>query len=148
MTAAEQDVRATCDAWLSAIRSLDFAATKELWDEGFDGNLLYQPEELEQPMTTIRALVDYWAWVPGHVEAVPEWDAAETAVQVIGNAAMVWQKLTTSIKLRDVERTFDGIVRCSLGLRATEGRWKLVHYHESRVVSLEYAVASLTGASA
>jgi ketosteroid isomerase-like protein len=148
MTAAEAHVRLTCDAWLEAIRRLDFAAAKELWDEGFDGNLLYQPEELAQPMRTIAQLVDYWAWVPGHVEAVPEWDAAETEVQVIGGAAMVWQKLTTRIKLKDVEPTFDGIVRCSLGLRESAGRWKLVHYHESRLVSVEEAVASLTEVSA
>jgi hypothetical protein len=146
MNASETAVRELCHAWLRCVGTLDFAAARELWDHDYDG-LLYQPEELEQPMTTIEELVDYWAWVPGHVEAVPEWRAVATRVQVIGGAALVWQKLDTRIKLKDIDATFDGVVRCSLGLRETEAGWRLVHYHESRLVSVESAVASLTGAA-
>ena len=146
MNASERAVREICDAWLQCVRTLDFAAARRLWDPDLAG-LLYQPEELEEPMTTIEELVDYWAWVPGHVEAVPEWRAIATRVQVIDGVAMAWQKLTTRIKLKDIDETFDGIVRCSLGLRETAGGWRLVHYHESRLVSVESAVASLTDAT-
>ncbi|MCW3002405.1 MAG: Ketosteroid isomerase [Conexibacter sp.] len=146
MTAAERAVRETCDAWLQAIGNLDFAATRRLWDSEIDG-LLYQPEELEEPMTTIQELVDYWAWVPGHVESVPEWRAIGTRVQVLDGSAMVWQKLTTRIKLKGIDDTFDGIVRCTLGLRESDAGWRLIHYHESRVVSVQSAVESLTGAA-
>jgi hypothetical protein len=143
MNASELAVRETCDAWLRCVSTLDFSAARRLWDAERPG-LLYQPEELEEPMTTIEELVDYWAWVPGHVEAVPEWRAIATQVQVIDGVAMAWQKLTTRIKLKDVDATFDGIVRCSLGLRETGAGWRLIHYHESRLVSVESAVASLT----
>jgi ketosteroid isomerase-like protein len=146
MTSAERDVRSTCEAWLRAIQELDFDAARALWDDEFDG-LLYQPEELEQPMTTIQQLVDYWAWVPGHVASVPEWRALETEVQILDGAALVWQKLNTRIELRDVAGTFDGIVRCTLGLRHSGRGWRLIHYHESRLVSVESAIESLTGAA-
>jgi hypothetical protein len=124
MSRAEQCVRATVDAWLDAISQLDFAAARELWDAESDGHLLYQPEELERPMTTIAELVDYWAWVPGPIESVPEWRAIETNVQ------------------------FDGVVPCTLGLRDGADGWRLVHHHESRLVSVEEAQSSLAGAGA
>jgi ketosteroid isomerase-like protein len=147
MNDAELAVRETCDAWLRCVRDLDFATARGLWDAERDGELLYQPEELEEPMTTIQALVDYWAWVPGHVAAVPVWDLEATRVQVLGSVAMVWQRLATSIRLKGADGTFDGVVRCSLGLRETYAGWRLVHYHESRLVSVESAVASLRGAA-
>jgi ketosteroid isomerase-like protein len=148
MSRAEQCVRATVDAWLDAISQLDFAAARELWDAESDGHLLYQPEELERPMTTIAELVDYWAWVPGHVESVPEWRAIEKKVQLLGSAAIVWQKLDTRIELKGFEQTFDGVVRCTLGLRDGADGWRLVHHHESRLVSVEEAQSSLAGAGA
>jgi ketosteroid isomerase-like protein len=143
MTSAEQDIESICTSWHRAIETLDFVAAEALWDGESDGALLYQPEEFEQPMTTVAELEDYWAKVPGHVEAVPEWRPVESKVQVIDSAGMVWQKLETKIKLRGVEPTFDGIVRCSLGLRDTPEGWRLVHYHESRLVSVEHAIESL-----
>jgi ketosteroid isomerase-like protein len=147
MSSPEQQVRSTCEAWLEAIRNLDFDATAQLWDAEFDG-LLYQPEELGEPMTTHAELVEYWAWVPGHVESVPRWHAESVEVQVLGGVAMVWLKLDTSIKLKGYDQTFDGVVRCSLGLREAAAGWKLIHYHESRIVSLEEVQTALAAGTA
>jgi ketosteroid isomerase-like protein len=41
--------------------------------------------------------------------------------------------------------TFDGEVRCSFVLRRTPDGWRLVHYHESRLVGVDEALASLAG---
>ena len=144
MSTPEQDVRATIGAWLAAVERVDFATAATLWDAEYDG-LLYQPEEIEQPMTRYRELLEYWAWVPGHVEAVPAWRATAVEIQMFDGVALAWTNLDTSIKLRDVEKTFDGVVRCTFGLRETAAGWKFVHYHESRLVgSVEDITAMLT----
>jgi ketosteroid isomerase-like protein len=139
----EDDVRATIRAWLGAVQALDFTAARELWDAEFDG-LVYQPEEHERPMTDWATIERYWDNVPVLVESVPEWAELTSEVAVVDSVALVFSRLSTRIKIRDVEPTFDGEVRCSFGLRRITAGWRLVHYHESRLVAVEDVVRELT----
>ena len=143
MTTAEQDVRTTVREWLAAVKNLDFQAARALWDAEFDG-LVYQPEEHEIPMTEWSAIERYWDDVPALVERVPGWDEIDSEVAVVDDVALVFTRLRTSIKIRDVQPTFDGEVRCSIGLRRTDAGWRLVHYHESRLVAVEDVISGLT----
>lgn len=141
---AESEIRETVQAWLSAVQNLDFQVARRLWDGEFE-SLLYQPEEFELPMTDWESIERYWDNVPQLVEAVPQWQEIASEVAVLGEVAMVFTRLETSIKIRDVDATFDGVVRCSFGLHRRNGSWRLVHYHESRLVSVDEVVASLVG---
>ncbi|NMI01861.1 nuclear transport factor 2 family protein [Pseudonocardia acidicola] len=143
MTAAEHAVRETVRAWLDAVKALDFEAARGLWDAQFDG-LLYQPEEHELPMTDWDTILRYWDKVPALVESVPEWDEISSMMAVVDRVALVFSRLRTSIKIRDVDKTFDGEVRCSFGLHRTDNSWLLVHYHESRLVAVEDVISELT----
>jgi ketosteroid isomerase-like protein len=141
--AAHADVRAVCDAWIGAVNALDFDAMKTLWDAEFD-DLVYQPEEYESPFHTWPDILEYWSNVPTIVESVPEWREIDGHVAVVGDAAIVYSKLMTSIRIHNVEKPFDGELRCSLGLRRTAKGWRLIHYHESRLVSVESVIEQLT----
>lgn len=143
MVTAHEEVRAAVDAWLAAINRLDFEAMKGLWDADFDG-LVYQPEEYESPFRRWEDILRYWSNVPNVVESVPEWREIDGHIAVIDNVAVVYSKLMTSIRIRDVEKPFNGEVRLSLALRRTPDGWRLIHYHESRLVSVESVVAELT----
>jgi ketosteroid isomerase-like protein len=144
MTSDEQAVRRTITGWLQSMKALDFTAGQQFWDRDFDG-LVYQPEEHVVPVTGWEDLLRYWDGVSGHVESVPEWDEIATDVAVLGDAAFGFTRLSTRIKLRDAEPTFDGEVRCSFVLRRTPAGWRLVHYHESRLVGVDEALESLAG---
>lgn len=141
---AESEIRETVQAWLWAVQSLDFQAARRLWDAEFDG-LLYQPEEFELPMTDWESIERYWDNVPQLVEDVRQWQEIASEVTVLGEVAMVFTRLETSIKIRDVAMTFDGVVRCSFGLHRKHDSWLLVHYHESRLVSVDEVVSTLVG---
>ena len=141
--AAHAEVQATCDAWNAAVKALDFDAMKTLWDAEFD-DLVYQPEEYESPFSTWPDILEYWSKVPTIVESVSAWQEIDGHIAVIGDAAVVYSKLMTSIRIRDVEKPFDGELRCSLGLRRTATGWRLIHYHESRLVSVESVIEQLT----
>jgi ketosteroid isomerase-like protein len=142
MTSDEQAVRQAITGWLESMKALDFTAGREYWDSDFDG-LVYQPEEHVVPVTDWDALLRYWDGVAGHVEAVVEWDEVATDVALLGDAAFGFARLSTRIKLRDAEPTFDGEVRCSFVLRRTPAGWRLVHHHESRLVGVDEALESL-----
>jgi ketosteroid isomerase-like protein len=144
MNNVESEIRETVQAWLSAVQSLDFQAARRLWDGEFDG-LLYQPEEHEFPMTDWASIERYWDNVPELVEDVVQWAEIASDVAVLNDVAMVFTRLDTSIKIQDVPVTFDGVVRCSMGLHRKNGSWLLVHYHESRLVAVEDVVAALVG---
>jgi ketosteroid isomerase-like protein len=143
MAPAQQEVRAACDAWIAAVNALDFESMKALWDADF-GGLVYQPEEYEDPMYRWEDILTYWSNVPTIVESVPEWREIDSQIGVVGDAALVYSKLWTSIRIRAVEKPFDGELRCSLGLRKTPSGWRLIHYHESRLVSVESVIEELT----
>lgn len=142
-TSAEQAVRNTCTQWYAAIERLDFPALQALWDFQFS-DFVYQPEEYEEPIRDWEELLQYWEAVPTLVESVPRWTELETDVAMVGRAAFVFSRLDTSIRIRDMSRPFDGEVRCSLGLHEVNGNWRLVHYHESRLVSVESVLAELS----
>lgn len=143
MTDDETAIRETCTSWANAVESLDFDAMRELWDLDYE-HLVYQPEEFERPWHTGAEIVAYWDNVPNVVESVPEWREIDTDVALLGDAALVYSRLSTSIKIKDVDRPFDGELRCSLGLRRTSDGWRLIHYHESRLVAVEDVIAALT----
>jgi ketosteroid isomerase-like protein len=140
---AEQAVRSTCTEWYGAIERLDFPALRALWDSEFP-DFVYQPEEYEEPIRDWEELLQYWEAVPTLVESVPRWREIETDVAVVGRSALVFSRLDTSIRIRDMTRPFDGEVRCSLGLHEADGGWRLIHYHESRLVSVESVLAELS----
>jgi len=140
---AEQAIRSTCTEWYGAIERLDFPALRALWDPEFP-DFVYQPEEYENPIRDWVELLQYWDAVPTLVEGVPRWSEIETDVAVVGRAAMVFSRLDTSIRIRDMAKPFDGEVRCSLGLHEVGDGWRLIHYHESRLVSVESVLAELS----
>jgi ketosteroid isomerase-like protein len=143
MATEHEEVRAACDAWNAAVNALDFEAMKDLWDAEFDG-LVYQPEEYAGPLCRWEEILAYWSKVPAVVESVPEWREVDGHIAVIDTVALVYSKLRTSIRIHDVEKSFDGELRCSLGLRRTSAGWRLIHYHESRLVSVESVIEELT----
>jgi ketosteroid isomerase-like protein len=145
MSADEQAVRAALDAWHQAIQQLDFPAMAGMWDAAFPGRLVYQPEEYEEPFCTYDDIKEYWGRVPAVVTSVPEWRALSTEVAVVQDVAVAYSRLWTSIRIKDVDKSFDGELRCSYAFRRTPDGWRLIHYHESRLVSVESVVASLTG---
>jgi ketosteroid isomerase-like protein len=143
MADAHDEVRAACAAWIAGVRALDFDAMEGLWDAEFDG-LVYQPEEYDSPFTRWEEILAYWRNVPAVVESIPEWREIDGHIAIIGEVAVVYSKLMTSIRIRDVAKPFDGELRCSLALRRTASGWGLIHYHESRLVSVESVIAELT----
>lgn len=140
---AEQAVRSTCTEWYGAIERLDFSVLRALWDSEFP-DFVYQPQEYVEPIRDWDELLRYWDEVPALVESVPRWAEIETDVAVIGPAALVFSRLDTSIRVRDMVKPFDGEMRCSLGLHEVDGAWRLIHYHESRLVSVESVLAELS----
>ncbi|MDE8671110.1 hypothetical protein PY310_21425 [Pseudarthrobacter sp. H3Y2-7] len=94
----KQDIEALYKNWCSAFQSVDAARMKRLFDQSFDG-LIYQPEEVPDPMLTWDAIDKYWDAIPTVVGSIPEWRELISRVSVDGNSATVYLKLQTHIEL-------------------------------------------------
>jgi hypothetical protein len=145
MTRGEIDpgVLATYEAWEQAWRDVDVEAIKSLWDQEFDG-LVYQSEENPKPLLSWQAISDYWDAAPTILESIPEWRSLTLDSTMVNGLALVFTNLMTSLRLKGIPRSFDGELRCSLVMHETEAGWRLIHYHESRVIDLPAIVAELS----
>ena len=133
---AERAVLQVYDDWRRAFASVDGRAMKALWDHDFDG-LIYQAEERPDPIYDWSGIAAYWDGVHEILERVGEWTEVSRKVAIAGEVAFVYAKTMTSLKIVGVPKEFAGELRSTLGLRRRDGRWLLVHYHESRALDLE-----------
>jgi ketosteroid isomerase-like protein len=133
---AEQAVLRVYDDWRKAFMAVDGERMKSLWDPDFDG-LVYQAEERADPMYDWPAIAKYWETANQVLERVNEWTELSRKVTIIGEAAFIYAKFMTRLKIVGVKNEFAGELRVSLGLRRRNGRWLLIHLHESRALDLE-----------
>jgi len=131
----KQDVEVLYKKWCSAFQSVDAPRMKSLFDQSFDG-LIYQPEEIPDPMFTWDVIDKYWDAIPSIVESIPEWRELTSQVSVDGNSATVYLKLQTHIELIGAQKPLIGELRVTLGAHKVDNEWKLIKVHESRHVDL------------
>lgn len=136
----ETAVLAVYSEWMAAFQSVDPVRMKALFDPGHAG-IVYQAEESPEPMVTWAAIDAYWSAAPSIVEAIPEWRELTRKVAVSGDTAFVYTKLATRIDVKGAKRPLIGDLRVSIGLQRTGRGWKIVHYHESRLVDLAFLFA-------
>jgi len=130
VTDDEAAVRAACTAFGKAMQAMDLEALKDLWDDGYE-HLVYQPEEYEVACMTWDAIVDYWRHIPGVVSRI-EWREISSDVAVLGDAALVYSRVHTTLELKDSGQSLAGDVRLSAVLRRTDSGWRFIQLHESR----------------
>ncbi len=133
---AEQAVLKVYEEWNKAFMAVDGERMKALWDHDFDG-LIYQAEERADPMYDWPAIAKYWETANQVLERVNEWTERSRKIAIAGDAALVYVKLMTRLKIVGVQNEFAGELRVSLGLHRRNGRWLLIHLHESRALDLE-----------
>ena len=134
--AAEQAVIRVYEQWAKAFHSVDGELMKSLWDADYPG-VVYQAEESADPIYDWQGIAKYWDTVNQILIGVSRWDEVTRKVAITGDAALVYAKTMTSLKLAGVTNEFAGELRSTLGLHRRHGRWLLIHYHESRALDLE-----------
>lgn len=133
---AEQAVLRVYDEWGKAFMAVDGERMKALWDHEFDG-LIYQAEEYADPIYDWPGIAKYWESANQVLERVNEWTELSRKVAITGEAALVYAKMMTRLKVVGVKNEIVGELRVSLGLHRRNGRWLLIHLHESRALDLE-----------
>ncbi len=139
-TADETAVLAVHAQWLAAFQSVDPVRMKALFDQDYAG-IVYQAEESPEPMVTWAAIDAYWSAAPAIVAAIPEWRELTRKVALDGDTAFVYTKLQTRIDVKGAKRPLIGELRASIGMHRTGQGWKIIHYHESRLVELAFLFA-------
>ena len=134
--AAEQAVLRVYEDWRKAFANVDGRSMQSLWDHDYDG-LVYQAEERADPIYDWPGIAAYWDGVHEVLERVNEWTELSRKIAVAGDAAFVYAKTMTRLKVVGVQNEIAGELRSSLGLHRRDGRWLLIHYHESRALDLE-----------
>lgn len=121
-------------AWLSQPVG---TGMKELWDQEYDG-LAYQSEENPDPMFAWKDIDAYWSWVPSVVKEIHEFETTARQISFCGDVALVFATARVVMDIEGVPELFIGDpVRVSIGLHEVDGQWKLIHYHESRMLNLQ-----------
>ncbi|MGE0520494.1 MAG: nuclear transport factor 2 family protein [Candidatus Binatia bacterium] len=133
---AEQAVVRVYEDWRKAFMNVDARAMKALFDQEYDG-LVYQAEELTDPLYDWPSIAKYWDAAHTVLERVNEWTELSRKVAITGDAAFVYAKTMTRLKIVGVQNELAGELRSTLGLHRRNGRWLMIHYHESRALDLE-----------
>ncbi|MDO8588399.1 MAG: nuclear transport factor 2 family protein [Armatimonadota bacterium] len=134
-TRRESDLAAINDVyerWCRAWRTLDSKLMVSLFDQDSEG-LLYQSEENPSGLFKYSEVVAYWENALNILDKVTEWRELVKRVALVGSdAAWIWAEMMTGLTAKIFPQELGGKIRCSIGLRRTNGSWKIVHYHESR----------------
>ena len=109
---------------------------KELWDQGYP-DLAYLSEEIPDAMFSWSEIDAYWDFAPTLVKAIPEFDTLTRKIAFVGNVSLVYAKLHMSMDIAGVPDLFIGDLRVSIGMHEVDGQWKLIHYHESRMLDIQ-----------
>lgn len=128
------------ETWQQAFRALDVGRLRSLWDERIEPPI-YLAEENPTALLSMNDIGEYLAAAPRVVEAVPRWEEIERAVSVTGHVATIYARTLVALKLHGVAKPLEGEVRTTHVVHERDGRWLLIHYHESRQLDLAAIVA-------
>lgn len=134
--AAEQAILQVYEDWRKAFSAVDGRLMKTLWDHDFDG-LVYQAEEHADPIYDWAGIAKYWDTANQVLERVNEWTELTRKIAITGDTAFVYAKTMTRLKIVGVQNEFAGELRVTIGLHRRNGRWLMIHFHESRALDLE-----------
>ena len=121
------------ERWRTAWLNLDAKLMLSLFDPNCDGPV-YQSEENPEALLDYSALEAYWANAVNILRKVPRWTELKKHVVLLGeDSAAIWVLLDTTLYLNvSPPQELSGKLRCVMGLRKTNSKWLIVHYHESR----------------
>lgn len=110
---------------------------KDMWDQKYDG-LAYQSEENPEPLLSFKQIDDYWSWVPSVVNKIAEFEITSRQISFSGDVALVFATARVVMDIQGVPELWTGDpLRVSMALHEVDGEWKLIHYHESRMLNLQ-----------
>jgi len=124
------ELRARWDA-----RDLD--RIRELWDLDDDAPL-YQPEELQEPLTSWDKIDEYWQSTESQSKrfSMRTWDLR---VKPLGNEyAIAWYRMQWNGEIEGYDRPIGGQNRVSATLRRTPGGWRFCQLIEAPIAPLLY----------
>lgn len=129
------------ETWQKAFRTLDVDLLRSLWDERIEPPI-YLAEENAKALLSMNDIGTYLAAAPTVVESVPRWEELERAINITGHVATIYARTFVTLKIRGVAKPLEGEVRTTHVVHEREGRWLLIHYHESRQLDLAAIVAA------
>jgi ketosteroid isomerase-like protein len=120
--------------------AVDVQGLIALWDSEYP-DPIYQPEELEAPLRSWPEVRAYFEELPTVITGVSGIRPLDVRVDVFGAFAYGYVRAWSSLGVIRRAEPLDGEVRQTFVMRRRDGRWRLFHYHESRLTAgLEDAV--------
>jgi ketosteroid isomerase-like protein len=126
-----QQISAVLDQYSSSWTAMDFARLKGIWDAEYD-NIIYIPEEAAQPVRGWAGIEAYFKNAATALERVKMMKVSEVSIDVFGDTAYAFCNFHFEGDLKRLPQTFIADGRNTFILRRKDGKWKVVHYHESR----------------
>jgi ketosteroid isomerase-like protein len=127
-----RQVRNVIARFSQAFAKTDVAGVREVWDEVYE-NPVYQPEECLEPLLTQEAVRTYFESLPSVIRGVSDVRTIDFRVDVLDDTAHAFTRAVASLHLCDRADPLVGEVRQSFVLRRRDGKWLLIHHHESRL---------------
>ena len=134
MSASDRDrveITSLLDQWIEAFKRKDYETIRTLWDDSYDG-LVYQAEEFEGPLTTWLRIKHYYREVLTKlIESVDEWKRTNLWINAIGDMGFGYMVSDFQMTVRGVPEPYKSKVRQTFVVRRSNGRFRIIHYHES-----------------
>ena len=132
MPSAETDheaVGAVVEGLRQGFGGPDAGRLKQLW--AGDGDLRYVASERSRPLRTREEIERYYDDAVGPVAAVDAAEITDLTVDVSGELGYASYRFRYDGRASGEDSRFSVDVRSTVILRKTNGRWGIVHYHES-----------------
>jgi ketosteroid isomerase-like protein len=109
---------------------------KTFWAQNYPG-IIHQSEENPRALTSYAEIADYWdKQVPAELDGILKVEDTDLRIDVIDDVATAYLYAMATAKLPGSEHPYKAPFRVSIVLKKIEGKWKFIHYHESRILNL------------
>jgi ketosteroid isomerase-like protein len=132
MSAQEQDkqqIMAVIERYRRGFATMGVEELKAIWDQDYD-RIIYIAQEMAQPVRGWSGVEHYYQRVAGLLEWVKTMEVNDVSIDILGDSAFAFLSFHFEGEIKGRPHSADGHV--TFLLHRTSGRWKVIHYHESR----------------
>ena len=129
--ADEQQIREIIQQYQKGWLTLDLDQLQSIWDNNYP-NIIYVAVELKEPIKGWEGVKKYYEGGIQYFAQVNALDLPDISVDTFGNVAYAFSKYHFEATPQgENPQKIEGDGQITFLLRKTEGKWRLIQYHES-----------------
>lgn len=131
------EIAGIIERFVAAFCVVDSEAMKTFFAQDYP-DIVHQSEENPRALTSYEEIARYWDHQVAHdLEAIPLVEDTDLKIHVIGDVALVYLYAVATVKMPGAKALWKAPFRATIALRRLEGAWKIIQYHESRILDMD-----------